>query len=111
MTNPKAKALFDNIGYGREKMVVRPSGKHIDRALRRMINKANKDGDCIINVGSGGYYRPTPGTPADEKELDEYLFTELHRARDILLKRLRMRTTFERWRECGILLNDSGKIG
>ena len=111
MTNLKAKALFDNIGYGREKMVTRPSDKHIDRSLRRMINKANKSGDCIINVGSGGYYRPTPGIPADEKELGEYLFTELHRARDIQLKRLSMKTTFERWRECGVLLNDSSKIG
>lgn len=106
----QAKVLFDRIGFGRDSMVMRPSDKYIDRVLRRMINKANKHDDCIINVGDG-YYRPVPGNAIDEKELDNYLFRDLHMARDILLKRLKMRTTFERWRECGILLNNTDKTG
>ena len=47
----------------------------------------------------------------DEKELDEYLAKELHRARTIQKKRLDMKMTFERWREIGILTEHSRETG
>jgi len=108
--NTKAEALFNLIGSGRENIITRPSNEHTDRYLRKLINQANKKNDCIINTGTG-YYRPVPGRIAEEKELNDYLFSELHRSRDILLKRLNMIKTFEGWREYGILLNDSSKTG
>lgn len=107
----KAQRLFNRIGYGRGNMIPRPSDEYTDRSLRKLINEANKKGDCIINAGNGGYYRPRPGNTVEEKELNEYLLSELHRARDILVKRLSMKRTFERWRECGILLNNTDKTG
>ena len=47
----------------------------------------------------------------DEKELDEYLSKELHRARAILKKRLNMKMTFERWREVGVPTDNTGTTG
>lgn len=81
-----------------------------DRKLRKQIETANTKDDCIINVGNG-YYRPVPGDPVDEKELDEYLSKELHRARAILKKRLNMKMTFERWREVGVPTDNTGTTG
>lgn len=46
-----------------------------------------------------------PGDPVDEKELDEYLAKELHRARAIQLKRLCMKKTFEGWRDSAAYAN------
>ena len=66
--------------------------------------------DCIINVGNG-YYRPVPGDLTDEAELKEYLAKELSRARKIQSKRLAMRLTFERWREVGVLTDNTGQTG
>lgn len=86
----------------------RPSNKIKDRWLRKKIEIANNNGDCIINVGNG-YYRPVPGDAIDEMELKEYLAGELSRARSILKKRLSMKMTFERWREVGILTNNTRK--
>lgn len=64
-----------------------------------MINKANNNGDCIINVGEG-IFRPIPGDPVDEAAFHKYTAQDLHRAREIQLKRLCMIQTFERWRKC-----------
>ena len=89
--------------------MTRPANPYEDRELRRNIEKANNDGDCIINVGNG-YYRPVPGDHTDEKELTEYLNKDLSRARAILKKRLAMKLTFERRRESGILVNHTGAI-
>ena len=88
----------------------RPSNDLEDRKLRRKIETANNEGDCIINVGNG-YYRPVPGDEIDEKELNEYLAKELHRARVIQKKRLAMKMAFERWREIGIQVGDTGAVG
>ena len=60
----------------------RPANALEDRRFRKKIEIANNEGDCIINVGNG-YYRPVPGDEIDEKELNEYLAKELHRARVI----------------------------
>ncbi len=96
--------MLDKIPYGHANAMPRPADRVKDRFLRAEIEKANNDGDCIINVGNG-YYRPVPGDLVDEKELKEYLGKELHRARAIQKKRLNMRLTFERWREVGVLIN------
>lgn len=98
---------ISNIPYGHENAISRPADRIQDRLLRSKIEKANNDGDCIINVGYG-YYRPVPGDPVDEKELNEYLAKELSRARAVLKKRLSMKLTFERWREVGILVDHTG---
>ena len=84
--------------YGHARPLLRPTKSYEDRALRKNIEDANRNGDCIINVGAG-YYRPIPGDPVDEKELNEYLAQELHRARAIQSKRLAMKLAFERMGE------------
>mgnify|MGYP006871888481 FL=1 len=101
---------INDIPYGHLKPLPRPSNPLEDRRLRKQIEIANTKDDCIINVGNG-YYRPVPGDPVDEKELDEYLSKELHRARAILKKRLNMKMTFERWREVGVLTDNTGTTG
>jgi len=83
--------LFKMIPNGHECPLVVPTS---NREFRRMVNAANKDGDCIINVGNG-YYRPVPGDVVDERELAHYMASELHRAREILFKRLQMRSAFQ----------------
>lgn len=99
-----------DVPYGHSNPLPRPSNPLEDRRLRKQIEIANTKDDCIINVGNG-YYRPVPGDPVDEKELDEYLSKELHRARVIQKKRLDMKLTFERWREVGVLISNTGTTG
>ena len=101
---------LNDIPYGHANPLPRLSNPIEDRILRKQIEIANSKDDCIINVGTG-YYRPVPGDPVDEKEFDEYLAKELHRARVIQKKRLSMKVTFERWREIGILINHSRETG
>ena len=101
---------IENIPHGHENAVQRPSNPNEDRILRAEIERANSKDDCIINVGHG-YYRPVPGDLTDESELNEYLAKEQSRARKIQLKRMKMRETFERWREVGILIDDTRETG
>ena len=101
---------IENIPYGHENAVQRPSNPIEDRRLREKIEQANRTEDCIINVGNG-YYRPVPGDLTDESELNEYLSKELSRARNVLAKRAAMQTTFERWREVGVLTDNTGQTG
>ena len=101
---------INDIPCGHLKPLPRPANPLEDRILRKQIETANTKDDCIINVGKG-YYKPVPGDPVDEKELDEYLSKELHRERVIQKKRLNMKMTFERWREIGILTNHSRETG
>ncbi len=103
----KATVLFNMIPDGHSEPLKRPSNRYVDRVLRSMVEKANKTGDCIINVGNG-YYRPIPGDLVDEKELDEYLNSELSRARKILHKRMCMRKAFLERRESGLFINHTG---
>lgn len=100
----QAKEYFARIPDGHENAIQRPWNRTVDRRLRKMIEKANNNGDCIINVGNG-IYRPIPGDPVDEKELNEYLGKELHRARAIQIKRLTMKQTFEGWRNSAAYAN------
>lgn len=101
---------INDIPYGHKKPLPRMPDPVKDRKFRKMVEDANNDGDCIINVGNG-YYRPVPGDPVDEKELQEYLAKDLHRARAVLKKRLSMKMTFERWREIGIFAKHSRETG
>lgn len=97
----KAQEYFDRIPDGHRNAMRRPWDKNTDRKFRRMVEKANNNGDCIINVGEG-IYRPVPGDPVDEAELNKYLAKELHRARAIQKKRLCMKQTFEGWRNSAV---------
>lgn len=60
-----AQTIFDRIASGAGNAVGRPavidkSNSTIDRALRELVEQANRNGDCIINAGEG-YFRPIPG--------------------------------------------------
>lgn len=101
---------IENIPYGHANAVQRPANPIEDRILRSKIESANRNGDCIINVGHG-YYRPDPNDKTDESEFNEYLAKELSRARKIQSKRLSMRRTFERWRDVGVLTHYTGETG
>lgn len=101
--------ILNKIRFGHKNAIKRFGTDITDRKNRRIIEQANHNGDCIINVGNG-YYRPVPGEPVDDKEFEEYMATELGRARKILKKRLSMRQTRERWRECGISADNTGEI-
>lgn len=95
MSESKAKQYFLRIPDGHKNPLPRPSNAYTDRVFRRLVEDANNNGDCIINVGSG-YYRPLPGDEVDVKEFDEYMKKELSRARKIQLKRIRMRDAFRK---------------
>ena len=92
---------INDIPYGHARPLLRPTKSYEDRALRKNIEDANRNGDCIINVGAG-YYRPIPGDPVDEKELNEYLAQS---------KRLAMKLAFERRREVGVFTGSPGETG
>lgn len=46
--------LFNQIGFGKENSVSRPSNERVDRKLRKIIERENTNGDCIIS-GKSGY--------------------------------------------------------
>lgn len=94
-----AESYFVRISDGHDHAIKRPNinsdlGQSIDRALRRMVEFANQNGDCIINVGNG-YYRPVPGDLVDEMELREYLAKDHSRSDNINLKIACMCQAFE----------------
>lgn len=106
--NTRAKQYFLRIPNGHAHPLQRPADDYTDREFRKMVEDANKSGDCIINVGSG-YYRPLPGDAVDEKELNEYLAKELSRSRKIQIKRFAMRTAFEKRREVEVFTDHTRK--
>lgn len=89
----EAERLFDRIGT--KWPVKRPTDPLVDRAFRRLIENANRSGDCIIPSSSGsGYYRLDA-----EREIDEYAFRaykakELAKARAIIDKLDMMEKSF-----------------
>ena len=108
-----ARDYFSRIPDGSRNAIKRPSNRTIDRSFRNMIERANQNGDCIINVG-GGVFRPIPGCLEDEMAFKEYMAKELHRARAIQFKRLVMIKTFESWRraaEFGEIMNKQEETG
>lgn len=103
MRKEQAKIYFDRIPDGHDNPLKRPADRYTDRALRRMVEDANNKGDCIINVG-GGYYRPQPNNEVDTKEFHEYMNTELSRARNINVKRVRMKEAFKKRKDCSMFI-------
>lgn len=88
----EAERLFDKIGTGVAYALKRPKDAIVDRQLRRLIADANKNGDCIINDGSG-YFRPGED---DDVAFEAYCAAERHRGWDIIHKVNRMEEVFER---------------
>ena len=95
----KAEDYFHRICDGHRNAIQRPADPSVDRIFRNMIEKANCNGDCIINVGKG-VFRPIPIDPVDEAAFHEYIAKDLHRARAIQLKRLCMKQTYDSWSRC-----------
>lgn len=56
---------INDIPYGHMFPMQRSGNPVEDRQFRRKVEEANRNGDCIINVGNG-YYRPVPGDTTDE---------------------------------------------
>lgn len=104
----RAEELFERICTGRHNALKRPKNSYDDRALRELINKANRSGtDCIINNGKG-YYRPDLKSETELHEVNIYLCKELNRCRDLGRKYKQMklhiknsmdRLEFEHWFE------------
>lgn len=100
-----ARGYFNRITSGHKNTVSRPDlglpgNESIDRQLRLLVEEANHNGDCIINVGNG-YYRPIPGDPVDELEFKEYTSKDDSRAGKLWDKIYSMKTTFSNWRKEG----------
>ena len=98
-----ARGYFNRITSGHKNTVSRPDlglpgNESIDRQLRLLVEEANHNGDCIINVGNG-YYRPIPGDPVDELEFKEYTSKDDSRAGKLWDKIYSMKTTFSNWRK------------
>lgn len=88
----EAERLFDKIGTGAYYAVRRPTNARTDRSLRKLIAEANKAGDFIINDGSG-YFR---AGEEDRVELEHYVRSELHRAKEIRDKAIAMSLGYNR---------------
>lgn len=100
-----ARGYFNRITSGHKNTVSGPDlglpgNESIDRQLRLLVEEANHNGDCIINVGNG-YYRPIPGDPVDELEFKEYTSKDDSRAGKLWDKIYSMKTTFSNWRKEG----------
>ena len=98
-----ARGYFNRITSGHKNTVSRPDlnltgNESIDSQLRILVEEANHNGDCIINVGNG-YYRPIPGDLVDELELKEYISKDDSRADKLWSKIYNMRTAFDNWRK------------
>ena len=98
-----ARDYFNRITSGHKNTVSRPDlslpgNESIDHQLRILVEEANHNGDCIINVGNG-YYRPIPGDLVDELELKEYISKDDSRADKLWSKIYNMRTAFDNWRK------------
>ena len=98
-----AQTIFDRITSGGGNAVGRPAvidknNSTIDRALRELVEQANRNGDCIINAGEG-YFRPIPGNTIDEYYFHEYLVKEKSRVKELNKKISTMETTYEMWKK------------
>ena len=98
-----AQTIFDRITSGAGNAVGRPAvidknNSTIDRALRELVEKANRNGDCIINAGDG-YFRPIPGNTLDEYYFHEYIVKEKSRIKELNKKISTMETTYDMWKK------------
>ena len=97
-----AQTIFDRITSGAGNAVGRPAvidknNSTIDRALRELVEKANRNGDCIINAGDG-YFRPIPGNTLDEYYFHEYIVKEKSRIKELNKQISTMETTYDMWK-------------
>ena len=99
-----AQDYFYAIPDGHKNAMKRPSNPSTDRILRKMIEQANCNGDCILNNGYG-IFRPIPLDPVDALEVNAYFAKELHRARSIQHKRMCMKQAYEGWVKDAIYAN------
>lgn len=109
MQHIDAEEYFNKILKGHKNALTRPLNPTTDRVLRKLVEDANKHGDCIINSGNG-YYRPDPADEVDILELNNYLASELKRARSIQIKRLAMKKAFEEEKELGLFTSDKREV-
>ena len=102
-TADMAQAIFDRITSGAGSAVGRPdvidkSNSTIDRTLRELVEKVNRNGDCIINAGEG-YFRTIPGNVVDEYYFHEYMAKEKSQLKELNKKIGAMETTYEMWKK------------
>lgn len=95
-----AMDYFSRIQTGHDNAVKRPFDMRVDRQLRRMIEDANNNGDCIINNGKG-YFRPDPHDAVDAYIFKAYRMKEYARASAICGKLEKMRDSFREMQEVG----------
>lgn len=88
-----AISIFNRIGDGHNNAVRRPDDEKIDRHLRRLISKANENGDVIVS-GGNGYYRPIPGDVVDDMEYNIYMAQEQKRIDSLCIKSESMRIAY-----------------
>ena len=67
------------------KPIKRPLNRTVDRAFRKKVEKANREGDVVINIGDG-YFRPDRNDESDEWAYRLYRAKELKRAKSIIDK-------------------------
>ena len=67
------------------KPIKRPLNRAVDRAFRKKVEKANREGSVIINIGDG-YFRPDRNDESDEWAYRLYRSKELKRAKSIIDK-------------------------
>lgn len=96
-----AESYFNRITYGHRNAVKRPNKllvdhEKIDRELRKLIEKANHNGDCIINVGNG-YYRPVKSDLIDDFEYKQYKKIGISVREKSELKEQSMDTAYNNW--------------
>lgn len=96
-----AESYFNRITCGHRNAIKRPDKlmfnfEEIDRELRRLIEKANHNGDCIINVGNG-YYRPIKTDPVDALEYKQYKKVGRSRIEKLELKEQTMDIAYNNW--------------
>lgn len=97
-----AQSIFDRITSGHKNAIRRPdvidkSNSSIDRALRELVEHANRNGDCIINAGFG-YFRPNPLDEEDRAYFREYIKKEKTRNSETKEKLATMEYTYYTWR-------------
>ncbi len=88
----EAERWFDKIGTGAAYALKRPKDPIVDRQLRRLIESANNNDDCIINVGFG-YFRPGDD---DSDDFETYLAAERSKIRSRLKTLSKMEQTYDR---------------
>lgn len=92
----QAKSYFIRIGDGHKHAVKRPMDERVDRVLRRMIENANHNGDCIIpRINGDGYYRPIPTDPVDALEFKTYIMKERSKINNMREKEACMLVSYE----------------